>query len=116
MSHEEFASFIDPSNEAGKLLQSHVSALQLIMTPCVRRETVARKRRNATLLKKTDGTTARWLEALHRNIRPEMMIYYEWPIWVQKEVEAQRLTLCWDDNDTPSMMKAGHRVSENLDN
>lgn len=101
MSHEEFALYIDPSNEAGKLLQAHFSALQLIMTPFTRRETVANKRKCATSMYRQDGTTVRWLVSLHRKIKPEMAMYYEWPMWVQKEVEAQRITLCWEDTDTP---------------
>jgi hypothetical protein len=98
MSHEEFALFIDPNNESGKLLQSHFAALQLIMTPFTRRETAGSRRRNATMGQNNDGTTARWLVALHRNIKPEMRPYYEWPIWVETEVAARKLKLRWDDD------------------
>lgn len=97
MSHEEFALFIDPNNEAGKLLQSHFAALQLIMTPFTRRETIGSKRRSATMGQNNDGTTARWLVALHRNIKPEMRPYYEWPIWVENAVAVGKLKLRWDD-------------------
>jgi hypothetical protein len=100
MSHEEFALFVDPQNEAGKLLQSHFSALQLIMTPFTRRETIGSQRRNASAMQRTDGTTARWLVHLHRHIKPEMKKYYEWPIWVEKAVAAGALPLCWEDEAT----------------
>jgi hypothetical protein len=99
MSHEEFALFIDPSNEVGKLLQSHFAAMQLIMTPFTRRETSGRKvfRKNATSPSKTDGTTNRWLVALHRNINPEMRVYYEWPIWVENAVATGVLKMSFDE-------------------
>ena len=99
MSHEEFALFIDPSNEVGKLLQSHFAALQLIMTPFTRRETSHRKifRVNATTPGRTDGTTNRWLVALHRNINPEMRTYYAWPIWVEKAVATGEVKLTFDE-------------------
>lgn len=99
MSHEEFAFFIDPTNEAGKLLQAHFAALQLIMTPFTRRETIGSQ--NTRSPQSRDGTTARWLVSLH-NIKPEMKIYYEWPIWVQQEVQARRLKLHWDQYVTSS--------------
>ena len=110
MSHEEFAMFIDPNNEAGKLLQSHFGALQLIMTPFTRRETAGSRRRNAIMGQNNDGTTARWLVALHRNIKPEMRPYYEWPIWVENAVAARKLKLRWDD-DVPSTHSCGAEES-----
>ena len=94
MSHDEFALFIDPSNEAGKLLQSHFAALQIIMTPFTRRETDGRRR--AVTRQSTDGTTARWLVALHQDIKSEIRPYYEWPIWVQDEMAAGRLRMSWE--------------------
>jgi hypothetical protein len=94
MSHDDYALFIDPNNEAGKLLQSHFAALQIIMTPFTRRETVGR--RNAATGQSPDGTTARWLVALHRDIKSEMRPYYDWPIWVQNEMAAGRLKMSWE--------------------
>ena len=107
MSHEEFALFIDPSNEAGKLLQSHFAALQLIMTPFTRRETDGRKvfRKNATSPDKTDGTTNRWLVYLHRNINPEMRVYYEWPIWIENAVTTGALKMSFDEEPILSSNK-----------
>ena len=45
----------------------------------------------------TDGTTARWLVALHCDIKPEMRPYYEWPIWVENEMAMGRLRLTRED-------------------
>jgi hypothetical protein len=93
MSHEEFAAFISPLNEAGKLLQSHFVALQLVMTPFTTRESTGRQ--NSATLAQKPGSTGGWLVAIHRDIKPEMMMYYEWPRWVHREVEAGRL---WNDD------------------
>jgi hypothetical protein len=69
------------------------------MTPFTRRETSGRKvfRKNATSPSKTDGTTNRWLVALHRNINPEMRVYYEWPIWVENAVATGVLKMSFDE-------------------
>lgn len=109
MSHEEFALFIDPSNEAGKLLMSHFAALQLTMTPFTRRETKGKRfsRDNSTSPNRTDGTTNRWLGSLHRNINPEMRMYYEWPIWVEKAVGTGELKLTFEEDVTFSDDRKG---------
>jgi hypothetical protein len=93
MSHEEFAAFISPFNEAGKLLQSHFVALQLVMTPFTRRESTAKQHSAAP--GEVPGSTGQWLVAIHRDIKPEMMKYYEWPRWVHRELEAGRL---WNED------------------
>jgi len=58
MSHSEFVTFVSPSNEAGKLLQSHFAALQLVMTPITLSEQ-AGGRRNVT--GPASGITSKWL-------------------------------------------------------
>jgi hypothetical protein len=84
MSHAEFSLFINPSNEAGKLLMSHFCALQLIMTPIAAKENTTRNREG-------DGTTVSWLGHIHEHIKAGMEKYYEWPRWVEKELNAGRL-------------------------
>jgi hypothetical protein len=83
MSHEEFAKFVDPRNEWGKLLQSHFAALQLIQTP-ISLLVMHRKRPTASIEK--DGITVRWLSNIHKSILPEYRKYYEWPLSIEMAV------------------------------
>ncbi|KAH8587693.1 hypothetical protein B0O99DRAFT_641090 [Bisporella sp. PMI_857] len=89
MSHPEFALFVSPTNEAGKLLQSHFAALQIIMTPITLSEAAGGREEQGGGSGTTGpgrGTTARWLKHLHKNIHPEMKMYYEWPIMIEQGV------------------------------
>lgn len=82
MPPDEFREFINPRNEVCKLLQAHFVALQLVMTPITSNEWAGREQTTQT----SDKKTGRWLIALHRNILPSMLQYYEWTMWVQQEV------------------------------
>ena len=117
MSHAEFSAFIAPSNEAGKLLQSHFAALQLLMTPItLSKQAGGREQRNET--GPGAGTTTKWLANMfvfpsprayisphsqliddigrrHRRIRPEMRIFYEWPLSIERGVSEGRVPLCF---------------------
>jgi hypothetical protein len=67
MSHPEFALFVSPTNEAGKLLQSHFAALQIIMTPITLSEAAGGREEQGGGSGTTGpgrGTTARWLKHL----------------------------------------------------
>jgi hypothetical protein len=37
------------------------------------------------------GTTGRWFRPLHKNVPAEFLKYYEWPMWVEREVNAKRV-------------------------
>ena len=94
MSHDEFAEFTNPANDVGKLLQAHFVAMQLIMTPISKVEYVGRPSRAQSpepSRVNNDGTTVRWLKALHRNIPPHMLKYYEWPLFIENEVAHGRI-------------------------
>ena len=106
MSHDEFALFIDRNNEAGKLLQSHFAAVQIIMSPFTHRENSASKKSPAAA-KNTDGATARWLVALHQRIRPAMRPYYEWPVWVENAMASGELKQKWDIKMSPETGTGG---------
>jgi hypothetical protein len=83
MSHEELLnSSILASLQLGSCF--NFDALHLIMTPFTRRELLGRK--NITTPGRTDGSTNWWQCSIHKNIKPEMKRYYEWPIWVQDEL------------------------------
>jgi hypothetical protein len=88
MSHIEFATFVNPNNEAGKLLQSHFAALQLIMTPITQFEKERGKR-----FQIGDGVTSRWLTNLHAKINPDYRKYYEWPLAIENGVYEGRVPL-----------------------
>lgn len=95
MSHEEFAKLVNPENEAGKLLQSHFAALQLIMTPITQSE---KERGRKTPTTVGDGVTVRWLTNLHKNSLPEYRKYYEWPLAIEKAVYEGRVPLRFEQS------------------
>jgi hypothetical protein len=83
MTQEEFDSFVDPANDVGLLLQSHLIALQTIMAPILAIEMMGRKPKSAP------NGTVRWLGPLHQSIRPSMKKYFEWPIAREAIVKRQ---------------------------
>ena len=83
MPHDQFKEFTNPRNEVCKLLQAHFVAMQLIMTPITKAEWASREN---TRSEGHPGTTGRWLVALHSNIPPHMLQYYEWTMSVEREV------------------------------
>ncbi|TVY31630.1 Sterol uptake control protein, partial [Lachnellula subtilissima] len=85
MSYPDFKEFINPANRTCQLLQSHFLALQLTMTPVTKNEWVGKDRMTK------HGVTSRWFGSLHRDVPEDMMVYYEWPLWVEKEVKQDRL-------------------------
>ena len=87
MSHDEFALFIHPSNEAGKLLIAHFGALQMIMTPI----TLNQEYINKAEVRNSDttagaGSGARWLTHSHSKIGKGMEEYYEWTLSIERGV------------------------------
>ena len=94
MTHEEFGEFTNPANDVGKLLQTHFVAMQLIMAPISKVEWAGRPPRQSPpepAAENNDGTTVRWLNALHRNIPPHMLKYYEWSMFIEDEVRQGRI-------------------------
>jgi len=80
MPYDEFRELTDPNNDVCKVLQAHFVAMQLIMTPITRVEWGKSKRNEPH----AEGNSGRWLEALHRNIPPHMLEYYEWTLAIEK--------------------------------
>jgi hypothetical protein len=83
MPYIEFREFTDPDNEVCQLLQAHFVSLQLVMTPITKSEWERRK--NATADREV-GKTGQWLKAIHNNIPSHMKQYYDWTLWIEKEV------------------------------
>jgi hypothetical protein len=98
MTHEEFSKFVDPNNEAGKLLQAHFVALQLVMTP-INLQEIQRTRSPGG---GGDGVTVGWLSNQHTKIHPDYRKYYEWTMEVERGVLDGSIPLKWDDIEYPS--------------
>ena len=79
-----FSHLINPSNRVSQLLQAHFVAMQLIMTPVTRNEWAGRDERRQH--RDNEGTTVKWFRPLHQNVPKEWMVYYEWTMWVEREV------------------------------
>lgn len=90
MSYEEFAKFVDPRNQWGKILQSHFAALQLIQTPI---SLLGSNRSQSTATTEKDGVTVRWLSNLHKDIDPAYREYYDWPVSIERAVYEGRLPM-----------------------
>jgi hypothetical protein len=80
MSHADFQNLVDPSNPVGQLLQSHLIAVQTLLTPIGLDERGSRKA--AQLV----SGMVRWLGVIHANIEPGMRRYLLWPIERAEEV------------------------------
>jgi hypothetical protein len=89
MSHSDFKEFINPANQICQLLQTHLLALQLTMTPVTKNEWVEKDVPKGRMTR--NGVTSRWFSSLHNNIPDDMREYYEWPMWVENEVKQNRV-------------------------
>jgi hypothetical protein len=101
MSHEDFALFINPSNEAGKLLMAHFGALQLIMTPI----TLDQENREKAKVKSGHAPggegSSRWLRHSHSKIGQGMEEYYEWTLSIERGVEDGTIPLRFGTEGSP---------------
>jgi hypothetical protein len=85
MSHEDFREFTDPTNDVGRLLQSHLVALHVIMKPILR---IVQYGRRASGSKGDDEqNNACWLKAIHAKIPSSLKPFYEWPISIAEEFQ-----------------------------
>ncbi|KAM3084367.1 hypothetical protein ACMFMG_001527 [Clarireedia jacksonii] len=91
MSHEDFRDLTRPTNDVGNLLLAHFVALQLIMTPIIRVEGLPRNTRFNSREDIHIGKTVKWLRWLHANAAKHLEGYYEWTIYVEKEVTEGRV-------------------------
>ena len=83
MPNDDFRHLMNPVNDVGRLLQAHFAAMQLIMSPITKSEWAGR---TSATSGGANGKSGRWLETLHKNIPAHMLKYYEWTLWVEKEV------------------------------
>jgi hypothetical protein len=81
ISHADFQTFIDPSNSVGQLLQSHLVAIQTLMTPVVLDERLDIKASQLV------NGMIKWLGVIHANIEPGMRSYFDWPIKRANDVQ-----------------------------
>jgi hypothetical protein len=88
MPQSSFFHFINPDNRVCQILQSHFVALQIIMEPITQQE-VPKDR--ADRAKDEPKTAGKWLKPLHESVPAEWLPYYEWPMWVEKEVLKGRI-------------------------
>jgi len=101
MSHAEYAEYIDPSNEAGKLLMTHTSALQLIMAPITAdQNSKNRIPQNAT---SSADSSSRWLRWCHSRISEGMREYYEWTLSIERGVEEGTIPLKFETQSFPRL-------------
>jgi len=80
--YDEFREFTNSENEVCRLIQAHFVAMQLIMTPISKAEWAGKAKTVAS----THPQSGRWIAPLHAGIPPHMREYYEWTLWVEKEV------------------------------
>ncbi len=83
MTQEQFNEFSNPTNNVGKLLQSHFVAVQLLLQPVTVNELAGREPSTPS------GGTVRWLGNIHSSIEEGMRGFYEWPISMAEAVRKQ---------------------------
>jgi hypothetical protein len=83
MPYDEFREFTNPENEVCRLIQTHFVAMQLIMTPISKVEWAGKASKTVA---STHPQSGKWIAPLHASIPPDMREYYEWTLWVEREV------------------------------
>jgi hypothetical protein len=85
--HEQFRHVIDPSNQVCVLLASHWIALKQIMATITETEW----RAGPEAGKKSGGDIEigmiRWLKYLNGLVDAEHVVYNQWPMWVDAQLE-----------------------------
>lgn len=86
--HEQFRHVIDPGNQVCILLASHWIALKQIMAIITETE----GRASGEAAKKQQGGDIeigiiRWLRHLNRMVDSDHVVYNQWPMWVEAQLE-----------------------------
>ena len=85
--HDKFQQLIDPSNQVGVLLGSHWVALKQIMSTITEIERKHSKQAREHQDGDIEVGIIRWLKYLNRNLEPEYLVYNQWPMWVEAELD-----------------------------
>jgi hypothetical protein len=88
MSHEDFRYFTNPANDIGKLIQAHFIAMQMIMTPIT---LGVEKKDRKTAIAGPQGSTKKWLTTIHADIPPHLRDYFEWTLWIEDQVNHEKV-------------------------
>ncbi len=90
--HDQFQRIIDPSNQNCILLATHWIALKQIMAAITETEERARAKRPP---KKANNDISlgiiRWLKYLNQRVDAEHVVYNQWPMWVEAQLDADRM-------------------------
>ncbi|KAL2133349.1 hypothetical protein VTI74DRAFT_2513 [Chaetomium olivicolor] len=89
--HDKFQRLVDPDNQVAILLGSHWVALEQIMATITDAEYKAAAKMPA---KKPEGTvslgTIRWLKWLNAQLDSEHVVYNQFPLWVEAQLDKDR--------------------------
>lgn len=78
LSHDEFQSFVDPSNDVAQILLAHFIAVQALLTPILMLERVGFQGVNAPT------AVLGWIEGIYFNVSFGLRHYVEWPMQVAR--------------------------------
>lgn len=88
--HEQFRHIIDPTNQTCILLATHWISLKQIMATITETEWKAK----AEAEKKSGGDIEvgiiRWLKHLNSLVDEEHLVYNQWPVWVEAQLDLNR--------------------------
>ncbi|PVI07816.1 hypothetical protein DM02DRAFT_608430 [Periconia macrospinosa] len=76
--HDEFQSFVDPSNDVAQILLAHFIAVQALLTPILMLERVGFQGVNAPT------AVLGWIEGIYFNVSFGLRHYVEWPMQVAR--------------------------------
>jgi hypothetical protein len=88
MPKSSFFHLINPENRVCQILQSHFVALQIVMDPITQQEV---PKNRAARTRDESKQAGKWFKPLHKSVPAEWLPYYEWPMWVEKEVLEGRI-------------------------
>lgn len=86
--HDKFQRLVDPSNQVTLLLASHWIALEQTMaTICEAERKGAAKTPNKSPGAGVSLRSIGWLRYLNAQVDAEHLVYNEWPMWVEEQLE-----------------------------
>lgn len=92
LAHEKFQRVIDPGNQVALLLATHWIGLEKIMvtiTETEKKSAVKRPSRNPDGEERPEGHG--WLKYLNALVDEEHLPYNRWPMWVQEQVDRDKM-------------------------
>lgn len=88
--HEKFQQVIDLSNQVNVLLAAHWIAVKQIMAIITDAENRCKAKTPDERAGDIDVGILRWLKYLNAHVEREYLVYNQWPMWVEAQLDRDR--------------------------